>query len=60
MDEATSALDYENETFIQNNIENAMKGKTIISIAHRFSTIENSDKIIVLKKGELAEEGTYK
>jgi ABC-type multidrug transport system fused ATPase/permease subunit len=60
MDEATSALDYENETFIQNNIENTMKGKTIISIAHRFSTIENSDKIIVLKKGELAEEGTYK
>ncbi len=57
LDEATSALDNESETKIQNVIEN-LKGKiTVLVIAHRISTIMNSDKLIVLEKGSIIEEG---
>lgn len=60
LDEATSALDSESEKFIQNSIDN-LKGKmTVVIIAHRLSTIKNADKIYVLDKGEIIEEGSYK
>ena len=59
LDEATSALDSEIEASIQVALQRAMKQKTVIAIAHRLSTIVNMDRIIVLKKGEIAEEGTH-
>ena len=58
-DEATSNLDSENEALIRKSIEKASKGRTTIIIAHRFSTISNADKIIVLSKGEVAGIGTH-
>ncbi|MBP1646252.1 MAG: antibiotic transporter ATP-binding protein [Bacteroidetes bacterium] len=59
LDEATSALDTENERLVQEAISKITKDKTSIIIAHRLSTITNSDKIIVLDKGEIKEEGTH-
>jgi len=60
MDEATSSLDSVSEEFVQNTIHKLRdKGKTILLIAHRLSTVINADKIIVLEKGELIEEGTH-
>lgn len=58
-DEATSSLDTETERKIQKSIDESHGEKTIIIIAHRLSTIKNSDRIFVLDKGGLAEEGTY-
>jgi len=58
-DEATSALDTETERKIQKSIDESHGEKTIIIIAHRLSTIRNSDKIFVLDKGEIVEEGSY-
>ncbi len=60
LDEATSSLDSISEHYIQDAFENLMKGKTTIVIAHRLSTIQKMDRIIVLDKGEIAEEGTHK
>lgn len=57
LDEATASLDAENETIVQEAISNATKGKTVIVIAHRMRTIENADKVIVLNKGKIVEEG---
>lgn len=51
LDEATSALDSKNEEIIQESLDKIMTGKTTISIAHRISTIKNSDKIYVFGKG---------
>ena len=58
-DEATSALDANNEKIIMENLENFFKGKTAIVIAHRLSTVKHADKIIVLDKGKVMEEGNH-
>lgn len=58
-DEATSALDAHNEKVIMENLEQFMQGKTAIVIAHRLSTVKNADKIVVLDKGKVVEEGNH-
>ena len=55
LDEATSALDNESEKLVQDALEKLMKGKTTFVIAHRLTTIENSNKIVVIQKGEIKE-----
>jgi ABC-type multidrug transport system fused ATPase/permease subunit len=59
LDEPTAALDTESEQLVIEALERLMKGRTVITIAHRLSTIRNSDKILVLKGGVVAEEGTH-
>ncbi|NRD23999.1 ABC transporter ATP-binding protein [Winogradskyella litoriviva] len=59
LDEATSALDTESERLVQDALENMMKNRTSIVIAHRLSTIQNADQIVVMQKGEIAEQGTH-
>ena len=59
LDEATSALDAENEKIIHDNLQQFFKGKTVVIIAHRLSTVKNADQIIVLKNGEIAEIGNH-
>lgn len=58
-DEATSALDANNEKVIMENLEQFFKGKTAVVIAHRLSTVKHADKIIVLDKGKVVEEGNH-
>ncbi|TYB77174.1 ABC transporter ATP-binding protein [Bizionia myxarmorum] len=59
LDEATSALDTESERLVQIALENMMKNRTSIVIAHRLSTIQNADLIVVMKHGEIVEQGAH-
>jgi ATP-binding cassette subfamily B protein len=59
LDEATSALDAENEKIIHDNFQNFFRGRTVLIIAHRLSTVKNADQIIVLKNGKIIEQGTH-
>ena len=59
LDEATAFADPENEYLIQSAINNLIKGKTLIVVAHRLSTITNADTILVMKDGEIVENGTH-
>jgi ATP-binding cassette subfamily B protein len=59
LDEATSALDAENETLVQKALDNVMKGRTTIVIAHRLATVLGADRIIVMEAGKVVEEGTH-
>jgi len=59
LDEPTAALDTESERLVIEGLERLMKGRTVITIAHRLSTIRDADKIIVLKGGVVAEQGTH-
>ncbi len=60
LDEATSALDNKSEAIVQQAIDNLMKDRTVIVIAHRLSTVQNADKIIVINSGEIIESGSHK
>lgn len=59
LDEATSALDSESEQIINKAIANVIRNQTVIAIAHRLSTLKNMDRILVMHKGEIIEEGTF-
>lgn len=59
LDEATSALDTKSERHIQEALDNLKKGRTSIVIAHRLTTVENADRIIVMSKGRIIEQGTH-
>jgi len=58
-DEATNSLDANNESLILNNLESFFKGRTVIVVAHRLSTVRNADQIVVLNKGVISEKGTH-
>ena len=58
LDEATASLDVENETVIQTALSRLIQNKTVLVIAHRMRTVASADKIVVLEKGKVAEEGT--
>jgi subfamily B ATP-binding cassette protein HlyB/CyaB len=58
-DEATSALDYESERIIQHNMKEIAKGRTVLIIAHRLSTVRAADRIVTLEHGRLVEDGTH-
>ena len=58
-DEATSALDYESERIIQDNMREIAKGRTVLIIAHRLSTVRRTDRIITIDRGRLVEDGTH-
>ena len=58
-DEATSALDYESERIIQHNMKEIAKGRTVLIIAHRLSTVRTMDRIVTLERGRLVEDGSH-
>jgi subfamily B ATP-binding cassette protein MsbA len=59
LDEATSALDNESERWVQEALQILMKGRTTLIIAHRLSTIEHADRVVVMAKGEIVEQGRH-
>ncbi|NLE62887.1 MAG: ATP-binding cassette domain-containing protein, partial [Bacteroidales bacterium] len=58
-DEATSALDTQSELYVQEAIENVMRNRTSVVIAHRLTTVQNADRILVFKEGEIVEDGNH-
>ena len=58
-DEATNALDANNEKVIMENLNQVFKGRTVVVVAHRLSTVKNADNIVVLEKGKIVEQGTH-
>jgi subfamily B ATP-binding cassette protein MsbA len=59
LDEATSSLDNESEAMVQEALNNLMKGRTVVVIAHRLSTVRHADQILVLEQGQIVESGTH-
>ena len=59
LDEATSALDNESERWVQDALQNLMKGRTTLIIAHRLSTIEHADRVVVMSQGQIVEQGRH-
>ena len=59
LDEATNALDANNEKVIMNNLSRFFKGRTVVVVAHRLSTVKNADHIVVLEKGKIVEQGKH-
>jgi subfamily B ATP-binding cassette protein MsbA len=60
LDEATSALDTESEKLVQDALDNVTKDRTSFVIAHRLSTIQNANRIFVIEKGEIVQQGSHK
>jgi len=58
-DEATSALDYESERIIQTNMRSICQGRTVIIIAHRLSAVREANRIIVMDRGRIVEQGSH-
>ena len=59
LDEATNALDAKNERVIMENLNNFFRGRTVVIVAHRLSTVKKADQIVVLEKGEIVERGNH-
>ena len=59
LDEATSALDAESERIVQETLDSVCKGRSVLVIAHRLSTVQNADVIAVINEGKVAEIGTH-
>ena len=58
-DEATSALDYESEAIIQENMRDICQGRTVLLVAHRLSTVRRANRILVMDKGQIVEDGPH-
>jgi ATP-binding cassette subfamily B protein len=59
LDEATNSLDANNESLIVQNLGSFLKGKTVVIVSHRLSTVKHADQIVVLDKGQIIEIGTH-